>query len=63
MIEVFPDDLLYPTKQKEAIWLLQHLAVAPRLKKEALIAWCKVVDVNLTREMVVELLGDDVDRV
>ncbi len=63
MIEVIPDHLMFPTMETEVIEFLKVLAVPPRLKKETLIAWTKAVNIQLTREMVVQLLGSDVDRV
>jgi len=63
MIEIIPDELMFPDMIDEVIVFLQALAVPPRLKKEAFIEWCKVVDVQLTRAMVVELLGVDIEMV
>jgi len=63
MIEVLPDHLIDPLMATETIQFIKALAVPPRLKKETLIAWTKAVEIQLTREMVIQLLGDDLDRV
>jgi len=54
---------MVPEMAGETIQFIKGLSVPPRLKKETLIAWTKAVDVPLTREMVIQLLGDDLDRV
>ena len=61
MIEIIPDELMFPNMIDEVIAFLKALAAAPRTKKEALIAWCKAMDVQFTRAMFVELLGVDID--
>lgn len=63
MIDIFPDELLFPDMLDGAIEFLTKLDVPLRTKKEALIAWCKFFSIELTRAIVKELLGDDIDRV
>ena len=63
MIEIFPPELIDRYRLGDVIEFLKKLDVAPRLKKEALISWHKAVNVQLSREKIVELLGEDIDRV
>lgn len=54
-IEIFPEWLLDPKRQRDAEIFLNNLLKAgtpPRRIKEALSAWCQAVGVTLTREKV-----------
>ena len=57
VIDVFPKELLFKDKQHEAIAWLQELPIPARRKKEVLVEWYEVMEVALTKDAVVELLG------
>ncbi len=63
MTDIFPPELLSADKLDEAIEFLQLLKTYPRIKKEAIIAWCKLTRVILTAEIVRRVLGNDEFRV
>jgi len=63
LLEVFPAALLDADKLDDVIFFLQRLPIAPRRKKQALLAWGRFVGVAITREMYDQLLGPDRDRV
>jgi hypothetical protein len=55
--DVLPKDLLDKTKQPEVIKYLRALPIPARRKKEVLVEWTKEMEVALTNDAVVELLG------
>ena len=62
MINIFPEELMISDKVYEVIEFLKKLDVQPRLRKEALISWCKHMGLKMKREWVKELLGDNLYR-
>jgi len=57
VIDVFPPELLKKDKQHEVIAWLQELPIPTRRRKEVLVEWCQAMEVALTVDAVVELLG------
>ena len=57
VFEIFPPEFLSKDKQHEAIKFLQALPVPARLKKETLAEWSRAMEVALTSDAYVELLG------
>lgn len=62
-IEIIPAYLLSKDKENEFILFLQKLPIPPRRKKEVLIEWCQYVGAALTRDLIIRLLGVDVEEV
>ena len=57
MAEVFPPDWMVPGMVNHVIRRLRALPISPKQKKHALYEWCKVVEVELTAEMVQRVTG------
>lgn len=55
IIAIIPTGLLNPKKEDEVILWLQELKVPDRRKKQALVEWCQITGVALTKEMVEKL--------
>ena len=56
-IDILPKELLAKDKQHEVIKFLQALPVPARRKKEVLVEWTQEMEIALTNDAVVELLG------
>lgn len=57
-VDLIPDELIDPKKEREfLIWLLQ-LPVDIWTKKYILMEWCNLVGVALTEDLVRKVIGD-----
>ncbi len=57
VINLIPEKFLQKDKQHELIAYLQELPIPARRKKEVLVEWTKAMEIALTKDAVVELLG------
>ncbi len=57
VIDVFPPELLFKDKVHEAIAWLQELPIPARRRKEVMVEWCHAMEVAITSDVMVELLG------
>lgn len=57
MAEAFPPDWMVPEMADAVIRRLRALPISAKAKKHALYEWCKVVEVELTAEMVQRVTG------
>jgi len=57
VLDVFPKELLFKDKQHEVIKWLQELPIPKRRAKEVLVEWCRAMEVAVTSDAMVELLG------
>lgn len=57
VIDLIPKGLMSKDRQPEFIDWLQELPIPVRRKKEVLVEWCEAMEVALTKDAVVELLG------
>jgi len=57
VMEFVPLGLKDKNKQHEFISWLQELPIPARRKKEVLVEWCEAMEIALTKDAVVELLG------
>ncbi len=57
VLDVFPPELLFKDKVHEAIAWLQGLPIPARRRKEVMVEWCHAMEVAITSDVMVELLG------
>lgn len=58
-LEIVPDELLDKNKQSEFVDWLRSMPIELKSKKYILIEWAREVDVLLTRDLVLEVLGTE----
>ena len=56
-LDVLPKGLMAKDKQPEVIRFLSELPIPARRKKEVLVEWTQAMEIALTSDAVVELLG------
>ena len=57
VLDLLPKELLAKDKQPELIKYLKALPIPARRKKEVLVEWSHAMEIALTSDAVVELLG------
>jgi hypothetical protein len=57
VLDVFPPELLFKDKIHETIAWLQELPIPARRRKEVMVEWCHAMEVAITSDVMVELLG------
>jgi len=57
-VDLIPDELIDPKKKREFLIWLRQLPVDIWTKKYILIAWCELVGIALTEDLVREAIGD-----
>ena len=62
-IELIPAVLLDKDKWDDFVIFLQELPIPPRRKKEVIVEWAQYVGAVLTRDMIEEVLGLEIDEV
>jgi hypothetical protein len=52
-----------PERWKDTAYYIRELPIPPRRKKQLIVQWCALLGVDMTHDMVVEVLGEEARRV